>query len=304
MRIALFAIAIGPAGNSNKIMENEEQTTQEPSPVKPGSSSTRMAVMGILLIAMVAMALIQSSAKRGRDNAVAKADEMEGFATPAEYVKAIGKTPRIDIKDGGVTQVYRWKGVLQHFELRVNFLGSDGVYTASGTESSSISVFKGGAYNKLKFATKTGTQFEKFEEVKSPKDGEIDEQDGPGAGKTPSGPRPGDGPGAPGMPGSKGNQSGQSRSSAYFADLGLDDDQKAKVDAIIEKMSAEIQELRSGPREGMREKFTALRTKYDAQFKEVLTEEQFENYKKAREAARGQWGGGKGKGKGRPPERP
>ncbi len=71
------------------------------------------------------------------------------------------------------------------------------------------------------------------------------------------------------------------------------------LDAIIKKMSAEIQELRSGPREGMREKFPALRAKYDVQFKEVLTEEQFEGYSKAREAASGQWGSGKGKGNGK-----
>ena len=53
----------------------------------------------------------------------------------------------------------------------------------------------------------------------------------------------------------------------------------------------------SESREGMREKFGALREKYTAQFKEALSEEQIEAYEKARN----QRGGGRGGGGGAPP---
>ena len=46
----------------------------------------------------------------------------------------------------------------------------------------------------------------------------------------------------------------------------------------------------------MREKFGVLREKYTAQFKEALTEDQFEAYEKARDEARKNRGGGRGGG--------
>ena len=285
---------------------HEEQTSNESNSIKPKTSPVRLVVMGVLLSAMVVMALVQSGARRDRDAAAVKADELEDFATPADYMKALGKTPRVKFTEGSLTQVYRWQGVLQHFELRVKFLGSDGSFTAEGTEASSISRFKGKGYAKLKLAKATGTQFEVFPKTESPKDGESEMmQDGPGAGKEPPGPRPGAGQNAPGTPGATNNESRKARTLAYFSEIGLDDDQKSKVEAIVENQLTESQALRGGPREGMREKYTALRAKFDAQFQEVLNAEQFEAYKKARDAARSQWGGGrggKGGGPGRPPE--
>ena len=85
------------------------------------------------------------------------------------------------------------------------------------------------------------------------------------------------------------------RMMASFEKLELNEAQQAKVDAIIEKQLAETMALfGSGSREGMREKFGALREKYTAQFKEALTEEQFEAYEKARDEARKNRGGGRG----------
>ena len=81
---------------------------------------------------------------------------------------------------------------------------------------------------------------------------------------------------------------------ASFEKLELNEAQQAKVDAIIEKQLAETMALMGGPREGMREKFGALREKYTAQFKDALTEEQFEAYEKARDEARKNRGGGRG----------
>ena len=91
---------------------------------------------------------------------------------------------------------------------------------------------------------------------------------------------------------------------ASFEKLGLDEAQQAKVNTIIEKQLEETMALfGSGSREGMREKFGALREKYTAQFKEVLSEEQFEAYEKARNQRGGGRGGG-GRGGGGAPPRP
>ena len=94
---------------------------------------------------------------------------------------------------------------------------------------------------------------------------------------------------------------------ASFEKLELDEARQAKVNAIIEKQLEETMALfGSGSREGMREKFGALREKYTAQFKEALSEEQFEAYEKSRDEARKQRGGGRGGGApprpGGPPE--
>ena len=91
---------------------------------------------------------------------------------------------------------------------------------------------------------------------------------------------------------------------ASFEKLGLAEAQQAKVNAIIEIQLEETMALLGGSREGMREKFGALREKYTAQFKEVLSEEQFEAYEKARDDARKQRGGGRGGGGAAAPPRP
>lgn len=293
-------------------MENEEQAANESSPIKPKTSPVRLVVMGVLLSAMVVMALVQSGARSDRDAAATKADELDDFATPADYMKALDKTPRVKSTEVSLTQVYRWQGVLQHFELRVKFMGSDGSYTAQGTESSSISRFKGKGYSKLKLAKKSGTEYEL-----SPKEPlEMGEDSGGGAGNfTGLPPVPSKGNVDPatmeGPPteGTVGGSRGGGRMSAErmkegmvasFEKLELNEAQQAKVNAIIEKQLAETMALMGGPREGMREKFGVLREKYTAQFKEALTEDQFEAYEKARDEARKNRGGGRGGG-GAPP---
>ena len=54
-------------------MENEEQTVNESSQPQPKSSSMRLVVMGVVLTAMVVMALIQSGSRNARDAAAAAA---------------------------------------------------------------------------------------------------------------------------------------------------------------------------------------------------------------------------------------
>jgi hypothetical protein len=291
-------------------MENDEQTANESSQPQPKSSSMRLVVMGVVLTAMVVMALIQSGARSKRDAAADAAGELmesEDYTMPADYMKAVGKTARIVTGKETLAQVYRWNGVLQHFELRILFIGSDGDYMIEDIKSSAVSRFKADDISKLALAKKTGTEHEEFPELEEG----LSEIDGdPDAAGVPGG-NPGGGPGGgPGAGGSRGGGGGMSaermkeRMVASFEKLELDEAQQAKVDAIIEKQLTETMALLGGPREGMREKFGALREKYTAQFKEALTEEQFEAYEKSREDARKNRGGGRGGGGGGAPPRP
>ena len=265
-------------------MENEEQTSSESNKSEPRSGSARLVVMVVFLVAMVPLALIQSGARSARDDAADKVGRLmdsEDYTMPADYMKEVGKTARIVTGKETLTQVYRWNGVLQHFELRIIFIGSNGDYIIKDIKSSAMSRFKADDISKLALAKKTGTEYEEFPELEEG----LSESDGAGA--------PG---GAPG--GGMSTERMKERMWASFEKLELDEAQQANVNAIIEKQIEETMALfGSESREGMREKFGALREKYTAQFKDVLSEEQFEVYEKARN----QRGGGRGGGGGAPP---
>ncbi|MFD2720895.1 DUF4890 domain-containing protein [Hymenobacter monticola] len=82
-------------------------------------------------------------------------------------------------------------------------------------------------------------------------------------------------------------------------ELGLSADQATKVQQIMMARGQEMQSMRGqgqgGNREAMREQMQASRTKYDAQFKEVLTADQYTKYT-AMQADRMNRGGGRGMG--------
>jgi protein CpxP len=78
-------------------------------------------------------------------------------------------------------------------------------------------------------------------------------------------------------------------------ELGLNADQAAKVQQIQTARAQEMQAMRGqggGDRDKMREQMQASRTKYDAQFKEVLTADQYTKYT-SMEANRMNRGGGR-----------
>jgi hypothetical protein len=305
-------------------MENEEQTANEsgePSgQPQPKSSSMRLVVMGVVLTVMVVMALIQSGAWSDRDAAEEKAGELsesDAYNMPVDYMKAVGMKPRVVATEDLLTQVYRWEGVLQHFELRILFNVADGEYSFNDIRSSSVSRFKADDISKLAFAEASGTNNKEFPKAPELSGGEDSGAMPSGSSGLPPVPSKGnvdpatmEGPPSGGS-GSRGGGGGgmstermKERMVASFEKLELDEAQQAKVDAIIEKQLTETMALLGGPREGMREKFGALREKYTAQFKEALTEEQFEAYEKSREDARKNRGGGRGGGGGGAPPRP
>ena len=81
-------------------------------------------------------------------------------------------------------------------------------------------------------------------------------------------------------------------------ELGLSADQSAKVQQIMLARGQEMQSMRGqagGDRDKMREQMQASRTKYDAQFKEVLTADQYTKYT-SMESSRMSRGGGRGMG--------
>jgi protein CpxP len=81
-------------------------------------------------------------------------------------------------------------------------------------------------------------------------------------------------------------------------ELGLSADQTAKVQQIMLARGQEMQAMRGqagGDRDKMREQMQASRTKYDAQFKEVLTADQYTKYT-TMQSDRMNRGGGRGMG--------
>lgn len=95
-----------------------------------------------------------------------------------------------------------------------------------------------------------------------------------------------DGPGMQG-PGGYGRMQGnpdemaKRQADRMTQELGLSADQTAKVQQILLARGQEMQAMRGqagGDRDKMREQMQASRTKYDAQFKEVLTPDQYTKY--------------------------
>jgi Spy/CpxP family protein refolding chaperone len=92
-------------------------------------------------------------------------------------------------------------------------------------------------------------------------------------------------------------------------DLGLNDSQKTKIEALNKKYGAKMGEVfqsAGGDREKVREKMTAMRTEKDAELKTILTPEQFTKYQeleKKRMEERRQNGQGRPGGPGAPPQK-
>ena len=196
-----------------------------------------------------------------------------------------------------------------HFEMHVTFFGEKGYYTMEKVLPLDVPLHKKSNYSQLKLAGKTGTEYDVFPKEPSPKDGDSGAMPkGKGNGKgAPGGPGgdlgggPGGGPNGPGTPGGMSEERMKERMAAPFKDLKLDAAQQAKLDAILEKQLSETMTILGDSSQEMRARFGALRAlreKYEVQYKEVLSAEQFEAYQKAREAARGQRGGRGGRGGG------
>jgi len=93
---------------------------------------------------------------------------------------------------------------------------------------------------------------------------------------------------------------GQGGRGNQFSALGVNETQQKKLDAARQELSTKMRELftdRDVPREEREPKISKLREAYEAQLKEVLTEEQLQKYKEG-QSARGSRAPGQGKGPG------
>jgi len=69
-------------------------------------------------------------------------------------------------------------------------------------------------------------------------------------------------------------------------DLGLTDDQKPKIKAVLEEQDKKRQELRGIPRDERASKMQALMDEQDKKFKEILKPDQYEKWEKLRDKMR------------------
>ena len=89
------------------------------------------------------------------------------------------------------------------------------------------------------------------------------------------------GPGPGGRPQRTPEEMAARQTEGLTKQLGLSADQSAKVQQIMLARDQEMQAMRGqagGDRDKMREQMQASRSKYDAQFKEVLTADQYTKY--------------------------
>jgi Spy/CpxP family protein refolding chaperone len=87
----------------------------------------------------------------------------------------------------------------------------------------------------------------------------------------------------------------QQRVERMTTELQLNDDQKTKVTALLEKQAKERREIMGDstlPREDRRDKMRALTEDENKQLKTILTSEQFEKWQKLREQMRARRPGG------------
>ena len=93
---------------------------------------------------------------------------------------------------------------------------------------------------------------------------------------------------------------GQGGRGNQFSALGVNETQQKKLDAARQELSTKMRELftdRDVPREEREPKIEKLREAYEAQLKEVLTEEQYQKFKES-QGTRGSRSPGQGKGPG------
>jgi periplasmic protein CpxP/Spy len=89
--------------------------------------------------------------------------------------------------------------------------------------------------------------------------------------------------------------SAEQRLERMSTELKLTDEQKPKVKAVLEDSSKKMQGLRDLPQDERRTKMQDIRTEENKKFKEILTPDQLEKYKKMQEEMKKKGNGGKKK---------
>lgn len=255
-------------------MMSEESTTESQTKTPPSTTSRKILIA--LLIGVCALWGLDLQAKLKWQKAINGANElMDVFENnPATYMGKVGKSPRIDVEDNKLTQVYRWTGSLKSYDLLISFRGKDGSGGIDDVVGRGMRVFGTEDISKMQLAKKTGTLDENL--VIPEQDTSIEDEPDPRMGNG-NGDGPDSGPG-----GGRGGRGGIS-----VEQLNLEGDVKAKYELAAEKMREGMRAIFTagggGSREEMREKVAKLREQHETELKSILSEKQFEKYQELRD---------------------
>ncbi len=253
---------------------SEESKTESQTKTPPSTTSRKILIA--LLIGVCALWGLDLQAKLKWQKAINGANElMDVFENnPATYMEKVGKSPRINVEDNKLTQVYRWTGSLKSYDLLISFRGKDGSGGIDDVVGRGMRVFGTEDISKMQLAKKTGTLDENL--VIPEQDTSIEDEPDPRMGN-------GNGDGADSGPG--GGRGG--RSGISVEQLNLEGDVKAKYELAAEKMREGMRAIFTagggGSREEMREKVAKLREQHETELKSILSEEQFEKYQELRD---------------------
>ena len=253
---------------------SEESTTESQTKTPPSTTSRKILIA--LLIGVCALWGLDLQAKLKWQKAINGANElMDVFENnPATYMEKVGKSPRINVEDNKLTQVYRWTGSLKSYDLLISFRGKDGSGGIDDVVGRGMRVFGTEDISKMQLAKKTGTLDENL--VIPEQDTSIEDEPDPRMGNG-----NGDGPDS-GPSGGRGGRGGIS-----VEQLNLEGDVKAKYELAAEKMREGMRAIFTagggGSREEMREKVAKLREQHETELKSILSEEQFEKYQELRD---------------------
>ena len=261
---------------------SKESTTESQTKTPPPTTSRKILIA--LLIGVCALWGLDLQAKLKWQKATNGANElMDVFDNnPATYMEKVGKSPRINVEDNKLTQVYRWTGSLKSYDLLISFRGKDGSGGIDDVEGRGTRIFGTEDISKMQLAKKTGTLDENL--VIPEEDTSIEEEPDPRL-RTDPGSGPGNGPGN-GPSGGPGSGPG-GRGGISVEQLNLEGDVKAKYELAAEKMREGMRAIFTagggGSREEMREKMAKLREQHETELKSILSEEQFEKYQELRD---------------------
>ena len=256
---------------------SKESTTESQTKTPPPTTSRKILIA--LLIGVCALWGLDLQAKLKWQKAINGANElMDVFENnPATYMEKVGKSPRINVEDNKLTQVYRWTGSLKSYDLLISFRGKDGSGGIDDVIGRGMRVFGTEDISKMQLAKKTGTLDENL--VIPEQDTSIEDEPDPRMGN-------GNGDGADSGPGSGRGGRGD-RGGISVEQLNLEGDIKAKYELAAEKMREGMRAIFTagggGSREEMREKVAKLREQHETELKSILSEEQFEKYQELRD---------------------
>lgn len=238
---------------------------------QPKTISAPRIILAILFVGACAMAGIDYQARTKWQTAVNTANKLfdEDNDAPKEFMDAIGSTPRVTLKNGRLTQIYRWSGSLYAYDLHVTFFHNGLYSTLESYEPMVATVFSAPDLSEMILAkANTGAMDEKTV---------VAEQSDEGTSPMPAMGGGSSGFGGGGQGGGAGGRSEGGFQGFNDSDLNMDKDTQAKWDSAVKKISEAMADLPEDRRAAFTKR-RELQQKFREEAKGYLSEEQYTTF--------------------------